>query len=493
VAFLARPVAARSIPIDDRLRAGVRDSPQEFAALVPAGVLVTALVAGIGFQIGPLATAATFGALVTAVAFPYAGLIVAAFTASMVPPAFPAPGFQIALVAALLLGCLYRLPIDRPRLSPNPVVVILGAYALFALVQQIPELASGYASDDAHAVGFLYIQLLGGIGTLIAAGYIVRARSPYPVLAAAVAGAALTAIVSVATFVTAPGLAPLLNLAAPSLDFGRATGPFSNPNYLGAFAAIMATVTFALLVAVRWRLVQVALAGSLILLIGATALSLSRGAAVAALVGFTVVIVSHWRRAGVALLALGAIGAVVGYPLFVQWRLESLTGSASAQAYLIMSDSDAGRLAGVLAAPALFLTAPLFGIGFGHFVAASVQTGLLTPINAHNWYLTVLAEQGVVGVLLWAGIAVAAVDTLRRSPPPAREVGVATLAALATAALFLEPPTTLQLIAVPLIVLAASGVAVWAPVVGVQLEDPATTPELTARINMRIADPRAST
>ena len=216
----------------------------------------------------------------------------------------------------------------------------------------------------------------------------------------------------------------------------------------------------------------------------ATALSLSRGAALAGLAGCTVMVVARWRRAGVLLLVVGFLAAVVLYPLFVQWRLESLTGSASAQAYLIMADSDAGRLAGVLAAPTLFLTAPLFGIGLGHFVPYSIQAGLFSPINAHNWYLTVLAEQGIVGVILWAATVIAAVETLRRRPDPGRQFGFAVLAALATSSLFLEPPTTFQLIAAPLILLAAAAVGDWslrspsmlagvAPAVAAPLHSPA--------------------
>jgi O-antigen ligase len=462
VAVTATTGLTEPIPAARTGRARLAATSPEYLALVPATLVVGTLVVGLAFRLTAVELAASAAAFLTAIAFPYAGLAILAFAASLVPPpVVPAPGFHAILVGAILLGCVYRLPIERPRFAPSPVVAILGAYALYALVQQLPELSTGYASGAAHDVGFLYIQLLGSLGALVAAGYLLRDRSPYPILAMAVAGAALTAIVSLGSYNPNLTVAPILNLTAPSSDAGRATGSFSNPNYLGAFTAIMMTATFAVLVVVRSRPNQVLLAAATLALAIATALSLSRGAALAGLVGCTFVVIARWRRAGVLLLVLGLIAAAVAYPLCVQWRLESLTGSASQHAYLIMADSDAGRLAGVLAAPALFLTAPLFGIGFGHFVPYSIQAGLLTPINAHNWYLTVLAEQGVVGILLWAAVAIAAIDALRRRPDPGRQFGFAVLAALATAARFLEPPTTLQLIAAPLILLAAAAVADW--------------------------------
>src|SRR3954463_3962584 len=100
-------------------------------------------------------------------------------------------------------------------------------------------MVSGYQGANDHAVGFLFLQMLTSLGAIVGAGYLSRNRAPYLVLGMAVAGAALAAIVAIATFDVAAASGPLANLAAPSLDFGRATGPFSNPNYLGSFVAIM--------------------------------------------------------------------------------------------------------------------------------------------------------------------------------------------------------------------------------------------------------------
>ncbi len=479
MATLAQPVVAARLRVGSRV-ATVDERGSDKAATLVAAPIAFGLVVGAALAIPPLTMAAIVAALLAAVAFPYAGLAIVAFSAPLAPPTMvPAPGFQTYLVGAILLGCIYRLPIDRPRLTVSPILAIVVAYVLYVTVQQAPEMLSGYAGSDAHAVGFLFFQLLTGLGLVIAAGHLLRARSPNLVLGFAVAGAALTAVVAIANFDPAVVIRPLANLTAPSFDIGRATGTFSNPNYLGSYVAIMVVATLALFVRARSRSVRVSLAIVAVLLSLAVATSLSRGALIAAVAGLAVLAVYRWRLLGLVILAGGLMVAVLAYPAFVQWRLESLTGSALPQAYAAMSQSDDGRLVGVLAAPLLFLSAPLFGIGFGHFVPMSVLVGdVNAPINAHNWYLTVLAEQGVVGVVLWILLGFAIVRALRRRPQAAAAVGFPVLTALAVASMFLEPPTTFQLLAVPVIVIAATLVSEWTgpdPVTPEPAESPVRT------------------
>ncbi len=431
--------------------------------LLAAGSICGAILVGMvtGFQ--ALMFAAAGAAMLAAVISPSVGLLIIAFMAPLKPPdVVPSPGFGILLVVAILLGCIYRLPIDRPTIRFSAPLATLLACLLYAAVQQSPEMFAGYAGTDAHDVGFLFFQAVAAVGVVIAAGHLLSHRSPYPVLAMAIAGSVLTAVIAIGTYVPAGAPIVLVNLAAVSVHVGRATGPFSNPNYLGSFAAIMLVAAFALLVvAGTWRL-RIAIGASVLALAVATALSLSRGSLVVAVAGVAIVVLLRWRMLGVICLIGGVLAAFVLYPIFVQWRLESLTGSASSGAYLIMNESDEGRLIGLLAAPVLFLSSPLVGVGFGHFVPMSILvTGITTPINAHNWYLTVLAEQGVVGVVLWSALAAAIVHRLRAAAAIASGVGFAVLGALAIASLFLEPPTTFQLIATPAIVIVAAMVGAW--------------------------------
>ena len=440
----------------------------EFGILRAAIPLAAAVVVSRALGLSEFSQAALGATLVAAVVSPAAGLAILAFITPLGPSrGIPAPGSDILLVGAILFGCLYRLPIDRPRARLSALPVILIAFVVYAAAQQLPELLSGYASSLDHDVGYLFIQLLTWFGTVLAATYVLRDRSPYPFLAMALAGAVLVALLAIVTY-DATGIAGLVaNLVPPADNRTRALGSFSNPNYLGAYAAMMTVTAAALATLTRSRRVFIALLVVAGLTLVVVALSLSRGAIVAALVGFAWLSLSRSRALAGVVLAIAVVGALVIYPAFVQWRLENLTGSASVESYAVMAKSDQGRLTGTLAGPSLFLSAPLFGIGFGHFVPMSVLvTGSPEPINAHNWYITVMAEQGVVGIVLVALLSVALVRALRSKPRIARTTGFAVLGALAAASLFLEPPTSFQTLAVPSIVLVAALVGNWPPSAG---------------------------
>lgn len=425
--------------------------------------VVAGMMLGMTFGLGPIASVSAIAALLLAVLAPYAGLAVLAFMAPLVPPAIvPSPGFDTVLVGAILVGCIYRLPLDRPQIRISAPFVLVLAFLGFVTVQQLPELAAGYTSAADHDVGFLYLQLVSAVGTILVAGHLLRDRSPYPIIAMAMASAGLVACIAVASNGQSVIAPPLSNLVAPSSDLGRATGSFSNPNYLGAYAAVMLVAGAGLFMAMPGRLARAALGVDIILLSAALAVSLSRGGFLAAVAGVALLLVARGRALALTILVTGAIGAAFIYPIFVQWRLETLVGSASPQAFLIMEQSDGGRLTGLAVAPALFLSSPITGIGFGHFVPVSVTvSGSSTPINAHNWYLTVLAEQGIVGAILVALAAIAVVIRVWSLPAARRALAYGILGALAMSSLFLEPPTSFQMLATPLIILVAAITATW--------------------------------
>ena len=439
--------------------------PKRFGPGLIAVALSGAIVGGMAVDIAPVAALATLGAIAMAVISPQVGLAILAFMAPLKPPAvIPAPGFDTVLVGAIILGCIYRFPIDRPRWRVTAPLLLLLAFVLFIAVAQLPDMAAGWVGDIGHLVGYQFFQLLTALGTVIAAGYVLSGRSPYLVLGMALAGAAFTALIACVTFLVPTAGTPLANLIVATTDGTRATGPFGNPNYLGVFAALALAGAAGLAFTARSWTMRAVLSGTAILIAAGLAVSLSRGAFVAGAVGVAVVLLSRSRRFGIAALLVGALAALVIYPAFVEARLVSETGAASAAAYAATAESDAGRLMGVLAGPQIFLSSPLVGVGFGHYAAMSVIVGgTSVPIDAHNWYMNVLAEEGLVGIVLWVLLQVAIVLELRKRPARARTIGLAVLAALAAGSLFLEPPTSYQTVALPCIFLVAALVAEWGP------------------------------
>ena len=89
-------------------------------------------------------------------------------------------------------------------------------------------------------------------------------------------------------------------------------------------------------------------------------------------------------------------------------------------------------------------------------------SGTSTPINAHNWYLTVLAEQGIVGIVLVGLAAIATVVRVAKAPAAPRGPGVRCPGHPGHARAYSSNPRRRsRLLAAPTIVIVAAVVADW--------------------------------
>lgn len=449
------------------LAASSQASGRPMAALrivAPAAAISGMIIGGVALGIGSLAAAGGGIAMLVAILVPEIGLAVLAAVFSLgAPPSIPAPGLNLLLVGALLFGCILRLPIDRPHLRLSPSALFLFAFLFYVFAQQSPEMVSGYSSVKGHQVGYYFLQLLTGFGTILAAGYILRGRSPYPVLVMGLAGAVISAGVAVATFEVVVVGPPLRNLVAMADEVGvRAAGPFGNPNYLGTFVAGTLVGTIGLLTATSSRIIKSLLLGIALLCFIALFESQSRGAMVAAFAGIAALLWLRSRPLAVAIMGMGLVAALLIYPAFVEWRLNNLKGSSADPNFAAMARSDGRRLEGSLAGAPLFLAEPVFGVGFMQFAEKSVSiAGRPTAISAHNWYVNVIGEEGSIGAILWLGALAAVVLELRARRGVGRTVGIAVFASLVVGFNFIESPKSYQAAALSLLFLIAALTADW--------------------------------
>lgn len=440
-----------------RIRPGSVHPPRassDIRTVLIATPVAAALMLGVAVGNGPLALIASFVAIATAIASPAVGLVILAFVAPAVTrPILPTPGLNAVLVAGIILGSIYRLPIDRPRIAFGPPILLLLGLFLFVFAQQLPAMLAGYAGD-ATDTGSLFLRLLTGVGAVVAAALVLRDRSPYPFLAILIASAVVAAALATLMFGNPTIGAPLANFVAQPDANVRPSGAFSNPNYYGWFIAIVMVVTLGLLQVVRrGRLFWALLPVMFFLGIG-IAVSQSRGAFMSLFAGAVSLAFARSRQAGLATLAIGVVLAVVIVPLLIEWRLTNSIGSASDYAFAQLAESDAGRLSAVAFGPALWATSPIFGIGLGGYLAA-------TGDASHNWYMSVLAEQGSVGIVLWILLLVAIAIALRPRPTLPRSIGYGVLGVLVVASLFLEPPLETQGSIPTALILTAALVATW--------------------------------
>jgi len=416
------------------------------------------------WNIGPLTIGGALAAIVVGLIAPEIGLAIVAFMGPLQPPlVIPAPGFNAILVGAVVLGCVYRLPIDRPQIHLTAPILLLFGFVLYVGAQQTPEMITGYAGDQGHLVAYLFGQLVTGFGAVVAAAYVLRGRSPYPFLALGLGSAVLAALLAMVTFQNPAVGPPIAGLLAHATIDQRAVGSFFNPNYFGAFEAIATVTAASWMIGTHSARLRLMLLGISTVLSTAMALSLSRGAVITFAAGLLCLAFSRSRTRTAVVIAAGLIvAALVLFPIFVEWRLSTTAGSYSASANAALTRSDEGRLSTVLAGPQLFLSSPLFGIGWGYYSAMSGQfVGPGSALEAHNWYINVLAEEGTVGIVLWILLLVALVMALRLRPILPRSAGFGVLGGYAVGSLFLEPPSSFQTSALPILVIVAALVSDW--------------------------------
>ncbi len=446
-------------PSPPSLAMAARVRSSEYLPLVAALPICAAILAGMTVGSGALTAGGAVAAFVAGLLWPPAGLAVLALMAPLKSPAvIPAPGFNSVLVGAILLGCVYRLPIDRPSLRPSLPLLLMLAFVFYTAVQQVPDALAGYSGPDSRRIGYLYIQLATLAGVALAAASVLRSRSPAPFIAAGLIGGVIAAGLAIAVSVLPTPW--VVNLVDSTGATARVMGPFGDPNYFGLFLATGIVACLAVAVVTRSRIARILLAAVAIVLAIAFSIALSRGALLALAAGVLALAFTRSRRAGLLTTGALVILALVVYPLFLEWRLTADAGRLSAQAYTVLARSDQSRFAAALAGPMMFATAPLFGIGFGHYALMSGRfTGY--AIESHNWYANVLAEQGLVGVALWIPMLAAIAIQLLRAPRAARSVGLAVFVVYATGSAFLQPPLSVQTSAFAIIVVVAALVGDW--------------------------------
>ena len=279
-------------------------------------------------------------------------------------------------------------------------------------------------------------------------------------LAVAVAEAVLFAAVG---FVEYDRKSLLLNpkvVAANQYDnYFRVNSVFFDPSIYGRFLAlVMLAVTTAMLWA-RGRRQVWACAAVLAWLLAGLVTSFSQSSIAALLLGLAVLAAFRWRLRDTIYVAAGLLSLGLALlllaPAGLHFGLKGSSGSAS--------NATSGRASLISSGIELLAERPLQGYGSGSFETEykrHAQTSKANSENAasasHTIPITVAAEQGLIGLALYAGLLLAAGFVLLRgagrSPP--RIALAACFAALVlhtwTYADFLEDPFTWALLAVGL-------------------------------------------
>ncbi|WP_418059590.1 O-antigen ligase family protein [Pimelobacter simplex] len=334
----------------------------------------------------------------------------------------PGAGLSLTYVAMAVPALLVLRLLVLDRIGLPPSLVFLGL--ALSVAGGVVSAATGVDPDRAVPSVVISLLTLGyGLAIVVAfrPGSEVDAIDLLVVVGGVVAAMALTSVGSAGALQAAEG---------GSVVLGRLTGPFAQPNELGIFCAALLPLTVVALVSTGSRRRTVVLGLAAACLVGAWAMSMSRGAwigGVVALVGLAICEPATRRAlAGVGATVLAAAAAAVVLPAstpvlgVVGARLRSL-GDPTQNQYddrpLIWAE--AWRQAS---------EHPWFGVGPSGFKVAAGQTA--SAISAepadhpHDLALTILADRGVVGLALGlvvvAGCVLAARRQVLAGPGPVR-------------------------------------------------------------------------
>ena len=221
---------------------------------------------------------------------------------------------------------------------------------------------------------------------------------------------------------------------------------FFDQNIFGRYLAlVMILVTTVLLYDPRTR-IQLAAVATLAILWGCLVFTLSRSSLVALGLGLAVLAALRWRARPV--LYLGAVVVVIGAAAVAidPGRFDPYGGANGATS---------GRAGLIANGTALFGDRPVWGFGSGSFSTEyNRHVARATVSESHNIPVTVAAEQGIIGELLYIVLIVTAFLTLFRGArgDPYRVGIAATFAALILHTMlyadFLEDPVTWTLLAI---------------------------------------------
>ena len=198
------------------------------------------------------------------------------------------------------------------------------------------------------------------------------------------------------------------------VDNWRLQGPIGDPNYYGQLLVMCLPLVVAIAFVARSPLLRL---GGLLgtpLIIAAIFFTFSRGAlvSVAGLAVLTVLLSRHRLSITIAVLIAGGISFLAAPDLILARLLPVLDAieSAMSGAQAISDPALAQRVNVMRAGIIMFENNPILGIGIGQFQHNYVDFALANgldigaPSQAHNRYIELAAEQGIVGVVVFFGM-----------------------------------------------------------------------------------------
>jgi O-antigen ligase len=303
--------------------------------------------------------------------------------------------------AALATGVL-TVAVSGRLQRPGAVLFLAAAFTMSSLLSLLWTIAPGETIDRV----LTYVQLLGVVWLV---REFIHTREEHQSLMLAYCLGGYVCIVD------------LMNRFIFGQEFGayRYSAGYANPNDLG--------LTLALGVPMAWQLflnrrgtIRILAATYLPLAALAILLTASRGAFVALIVASSIVPLTlrgRSFRSVILMVALLLVTVELATLIVPQYNWDRVLSTAEEARSGTMSRRTDIWSAGLQ----IFRENPLLGVGAGAFGAA-IGPFIENQTSAHNAYIAVLVEQGVIGFFVFAGLLAACVHCVYHLPQPDRKV-----------------------------------------------------------------------
>jgi hypothetical protein len=301
-----------------------------------------------------------------------------------------------APVDALTIGLMILLPVIG-LVEAKPM--LWAVFAVLLTITACGEISAALARETGIAVSHMTVSLYLVSAWFLFASFVAKEPEKHTRLI-------LNAYLVTGTLAAVCGIAGYLNLFPGAFDlftrYGRASGPFKDPNVFGPFlvAPLLMALHLWLSRPVRRGLLPLLAAG---LLAAGILFSFSRGAWAAAAIAtaiyvYVYTITADTNRQRVKLAALMLLGiAALGLILVAALQSDAISDLLQQRAAFTQSYDEGpdGRFGGQAKAIGLILENPL-GIG------SAIFTRFYHHEEVHNVYLSMFLNSGWIGGLLYA-------------------------------------------------------------------------------------------
>ena len=337
------------------------------------------------------------------VGFPKFGLLVFPLVVPVLPwiPPTPIPGLNAINVLLFTIFGSFALPRllgGRPLFRTSLLGKLLGVLFLLCALSIVRGAAfpTGYTFDVRNAV-FNLIRT----GTSFLVYFFVLAMVSGPAERRRIWWAVMGGLMVEST------LTILLGRNGPS---GRAIGSIGQANELGAFLVVFAVALIAMLPAMRGLWTRVVLLATFGAASFGIVISVSRAAMIAYLVGL-VIVALRTSRVMLFLIVLGALSAPLWIPDYVKDRISGSQVEVEGSDEVALDRSSEARLQTWQSILEVVKDHPLDGIGFTGLASVLPDIGSELGLDeardaAHNTYLRVTGELGIIGLAVFAWLIV---------------------------------------------------------------------------------------